>query len=466
MTTLALFWPMPGLAVLGDPLRHRRDAASALSSADLQAAVVGHLQSVESGRDVVRGTAAEASYWVEALGRPGSVPEGLTADEMEVALSGEAEAEDDDEDAEDPGNLRLHIDEAIDAARRRGAGPIAADLPATLADLAAHSPGNIAYRALARITAASEDVTDAGLWKAAAVLASSLRSLFARPDTVILLDKVTTEDVYWRAVLRYCAWGNLQAVMDEYLHHLAASEGSGRLDDDRLMDLAAKAGEAISLRPARYTAFNPDDPDAPIALMGRFALRYGGRKQDQESVRQPQVRQAFNSPFWPMVLATTSVGQEGIDFHWWSHSLLHWNTPANPVDFEQREGRIDRYDGHAVRRNIAHRHRQAVLASDEPNPWDLAYRLAADETARLGEFAPHWVYPGPVSIERHVMPFALSSDQARLEQIKRDVALYRLTFGQPRQEDMLQLLSQHLTATDVEAIDALRLDLSAPPAAS
>jgi hypothetical protein len=464
MTTLALFWPMPGLAILADPLHHRREAASALTADDLQAAVAVHLRAVESGRDVVRGTTAEASYWVEAIGRRGSVPEELTADEMEIALSGESEAEDDDEDAEDPGNLRLHIEEALDASRRRGSGPIAEDIVTTLADIAAHSPGNIAYRAVARLSGTSSEVTDAGLWKAAAVLASSLRSLFARPDTVVLIDKITSEHAYWRAVLRYCAWGNLQAVMDEYLYHLAASEGSGRLNDERLMDLVAKAGAAISLRPARYTAFNPDKPESPLALPGRFALRYGGRKQDQESVRQPQVRQAFNSPFWPMVLATTSVGQEGIDFHWWSHSLLHWNTPANPVDFEQREGRIDRYDGHAVRRNIARRHGQAILSSREPNPWDAAYRLAADETARLGEFAPHWVYPGPVRIERHVMPFALSSDQARLEQIKRDVALYRLTFGQPRQEDMLQLLSQHITATDVEAIDALRLNLSAPEA--
>ena len=33
--------------------------------------------------------------------------------------------------------------------------------------------------------------------------------------------------------------------------------------------------------------------------------------------RLPEVREAFNSPFQPFVLATTSVGQEGIDFHWW-----------------------------------------------------------------------------------------------------------------------------------------------------
>jgi hypothetical protein len=65
-------------------------------------------------------------------------------------------------------------------------------------------------------------------------------------------------------------------------------------------------------------------------------------------------------------------------------------------------------------------------------------------------------------IERHVMPYALSKDEARLTRIKRDVALYRLTFGQPRQEDMLELLRQQYSDGDPVAVEGLRLDLSAP----
>jgi len=80
-------------------------------------------------------------------------------------------------------------------------------------------------------------------------------------------------------------------------------------------------------------------------------LRYGTKRRDDDEARQPLVRAAFNSPFWPFVLATTSIGQEGLDFHWWSHAVVHWNIPANAVDFEQREGRVFRYGGHAVPRN-------------------------------------------------------------------------------------------------------------------
>jgi hypothetical protein len=43
-----------------------------------------------------------------------------------------------------------------------------------------------------------------------------------------------------------------------------------------------------------------------------------------------------------------SVGQEGLDIHHYCHAITHWNLPANPVDLEQREGRIHSYKAHAV----------------------------------------------------------------------------------------------------------------------
>ena len=44
---------------------------------------------------------------------------------------------------------------------------------------------------------------------------------------------------------------------------------------------------------------------------------------------------------------STSIGQEGLDFHTYCHAVVHWNLPSNPVDMEQREGRVHRYKGHA-----------------------------------------------------------------------------------------------------------------------
>ena len=41
---------------------------------------------------------------------------------------------------------------------------------------------------------------------------------------------------------------------------------------------------------------------------------------------------AFNSPMRPFVLATTSIGQEGLDFHNYCRVIMHWNLPSNPID--------------------------------------------------------------------------------------------------------------------------------------
>jgi Helicase conserved C-terminal domain len=78
----------------------------------------------------------------------------------------------------------------------------------------------------------------------------------------------------------------------------------------------------------------------------RFAMRYGderGGEREKAQLRKEAVRAVFNSPFWPFVLATTSIGQEGLDFHPYCHAVVHWNLPSNPVDLEQREGRVHRY---------------------------------------------------------------------------------------------------------------------------
>ena len=71
---------------------------------------------------------------------------------------------------------------------------------------------------------------------------------------------------------------------------------------------------------------------------GEDVARDGKQRGEDEKLRKSVVREAFNSPFWPFVLATTSVGQEGLDFHLYCRDVMHWNLPSNPVDLEQREG--------------------------------------------------------------------------------------------------------------------------------
>ena len=165
-----------------------------------------------------------------------------------------------------------------------------------------------------------------------------------------------------RLILRHSIDGNLQAVLDEHGHVLRDWLGYLSLtDDDRRReaadDIAGKVAEALELRTSSYRVDIPsrqrdghDIEFQPHRMRTRFAVAFGHQTLDEGGeVRIESVSRAFNSPFWPFVLTSTSIGQEGLDFHLWCHAVVHWNLPSNPVDLEQREGRVHRYKGHATR---------------------------------------------------------------------------------------------------------------------
>ena len=146
--------------------------------------------------------------------------------------------------------------------------------------------------------------------------------------------------------------GCLQAVLDEYSHVLRDSLGNAdTMPQQSATEVGTEVVAALNLLGARPGAddISIDGENGGLVFQNRdlrawFAMRFGDEKDALGGVsRKEQVRKAFNSPFWPFVLATTSVGQEGLDFHTYCHAVMHWNLPANPVDMEQREGRIHRY---------------------------------------------------------------------------------------------------------------------------
>ena len=62
------------------------------------------------------------------------------------------------------------------------------------------------------------------------------------------------------------------------------------------------------------------------------------------------------------------------------------------------------------------------------------------------------------------MALPLSRDQERWVQLQGSLALYRLAFGQPRQEDMLAALQRRGIAERPERMAELRIDLRPPRA--
>ncbi len=362
-----------------------------------------------------------------------------------------------------------------------------ADLPQVLARLAVAGPGVVAMRSLARICGGADALDDADVRTAAARIAWAFRNLFNAPEPMAVVRGVEERRdgsvPYWRQVLRYSTKGCLQAVLDEYLHIVRESQG---LVDEEPHEIAeAAAGvltEALSLRTVSLRTDSPRiGGDARVEIERRrmrahYALRFGDEHAEtgETLTRTASVREAFNSPFWPFVVATTSMGQEGLDFHCYCHAVVHWNLPSNPVDLEQREGRVHRYKGHAVRKNVALRYGLEGALAGGPeeeglfDPWDRLFaRARADRDPDATDLVPFWVYPvdGGARIERYVPALPLSRDAARLEALLRSLVIYRAAIGQPRQQDLVDYLLSHLPPDEIgSVVEALRIDLTPPNA--
>ena len=54
---------------------------------------------------------------------------------------------------------------------------------------------------------------------------------------------------------------------------------------------------------------------------------------------------------------------------------------------------------------------------------------------------PYWIYPGEAKIERMVLMPPFSRELERYENLKKSLASYRLAFGQPRQDELIELFS-------------------------
>lgn len=148
------------------------------------------------------------------------------------------------------------------------------------------------------------------------------------------------------------------------------------------------------------------------------------------------------------------MGQEGLDFHTYSHAVVHWNLPSNPVDLEQREGRVHRFKGHAVRRNIADEYGPAAVG-EVGDPWRRMFDSAeADRPAGDSLLDPYWVRTGDAAIERYVPAMPLSMESRRYSSLVRTVGAYRYVMGQPRQEELIRYLGPHA--------EHLKIDLSPP----
>jgi hypothetical protein len=359
------------------------------------------------------------------------------------------------------------------------------DLFDVLTAISIASPAVATLRSFLRVVGQGSDGDSwVSILGSAAWAAIGFQTLFNLPGaTAMLRSRPSLKGSrYWQTVLTYCAHGNLQSVLDEYTHILV--EALGLMDKPCNFAVEALSDEINDAVGIQTVNLELDEIKAnrrtrKISLTDhsmrcRFALRFGdGRGEassgDQKTeTRRKQVRQAFNSPFWPFVLASTSIGQEGLDFHQYCLNVFHWNLPGNPVDLEQREGREHRYKGHAIRFNIAQRYPLHTLVgklNGSGDPWAILFEMAHNDAKKAGypdELVPFWVFPdGQHKIRRHTPVYPFSKDAERIDILKNGLVTYRMVLGQPRQEDLVNFLQQRVDeGLDIKELLKYRVDLS------
>ncbi|MCL7744263.1 DEAD/DEAH box helicase [Guyparkeria hydrothermalis] len=489
MPALALLYPSFSLARLGDPLDVPHEKAGyRMPKEEFRALVRGRVeQALEPILEETSGESGQEDkrwYWAtpvlldqEDNGEAATAWLSRGGSEDGKALAQVWVGGDDDVESL-PSSFPDHAEQLKNLLDNDGErellGRPPADLIDVITDMALAAPGVTCLRSLSRVVGNGDGLASTETRDAAAKLSWGFRKLLNQPEAMALIRMFGGQQPYWRQVLRYSFDGGLQAVLDEFLHLLVESRGlrdaSTETAGDEVADVARSGLELITSG-SRWKAVEQTGSDITIdgdsrSLRTHFALRFGNEKrEDGRDLREQHVRDAFNSPFWPFLLVTTSVGQEGLDFHPYCHAVMHWNLPANPVDMEQREGRVHRYKNHAVRKNIAAKYGD-LLRDGAGDPWWRMFRAAEVDDAGSGRgLVPFWTYPlaDGAHIERHVPRLPLSRDYQRLQMLKRSLAVYRMVFGQARQEDLVEYLWETLSHDEIDSLSQrLRISLLPP----
>ena len=353
--------------------------------------------------------------------------------------------------------LKEIYNEAIDT-NFSNMGKRPSDLIDVLCDMVLASPSICSKRAY--------DIYDSNNADEIAKYSSEIARVFIRrlnsPESIAAVELSCgrrNDDAHWVNVLEYCKQGNIQAVFDEYMHLISSGID---FSDSLIKQIHSTFIESIDFRTTQYSVdtFNNfrsrvtgEGSSRQANIRTHFAVAFTkGVGKESDVDRKKTVRNAFNSPFRPFVLASTSIGQEGLDFHNYCRRIVHWNLPSNPIDIEQREGRINRFQCLAIRQNIAKRYGGIEFEKDV---WkEMLYEAEIREKQKCNgesDLIPFWGLTNSddmIKIERIVPMYPLSRDELIYERLIKILSLYRLTLGQARQEELLNYLFTNFDSED------------------
>ena len=280
---------------------------------------------------------------------------------------------------------------------------------------------------------------------------------------------------FFEKLLLYCAQGNLQSVFDEYAHLITG--GKKLYKEYEITNFVKTFEESFTLPLATYqidtiNSYLPDKKNSFINMRSHYAssfLKGTGQQEDIEK-RKENLLTSFNSPFRPFVLASTSIAQEGLDFHQYCRKIVHWNLPHNPIDIEQREGRINSYKNLAIRQNIALKYGTNLKLNQDEDIWNIMFQKAYEDFKKhekKSDLIPYWILPVEryqqediIHIERIIPMYPYSKDRLIYEKLMKILTYYRLTIGQSRQEEFVEYIISSDKYSGIEDLKQLFINLS------
>ena len=468
MTLFCLLYPSNKLADLYDPIQSLN---AELSLADLESSIRIKIQ--ENLSELRKYSTSDMRipdarwYYLAPMLMDGKE---YVKDWIEALISSMEHASEDGENgiSSDRGNkaFRSHVSrlsELISLGDGLSLGPIPDDLTDILVNMTLGSPAVCIYRSNGR-----------NVLHATALSRTFLNYFNTTESTAVIQlaaeqyrDASQDDSVHWKDVLLYCKNGCFQAMFDEYRHLISDAAGfaSASLKEDRIHRTML---EDLRIHTASYNVDTFERFQNRIKgekgrnlMRAHYAVGFvnsEGTDNQKDANRKDSIRGAFNSPLKPFVLATTSIGQEGLDFHNYCRRIVHWNLPGNPIDLEQREGRINRFKCLAIRQNIAEKYGSIHFYDDI---WKEMFEAAESEkTSSQSDLVPYWCFgkDQTIKIERIVPMYPMSKDEITYERLIKILSLYRLTLGQARQEELLEYLFHE--CDDTEELKKLFINLS------
>jgi hypothetical protein len=215
----------------------------------------------------------------------------------------------------------------------------------SLSSILARTIGELWREALHAAESDQSQAPSKGFEQATMRLSAAVLRLFASPEAQTLKRRARVRlprriSRRWNSHVRFAIWYSKTFDLEGTLRGLTKLLLQAGTHSDAVVD---EITAAIALRKG--------------AVGNRFVRSFHDRKINdaeytdaEEVVSLKSLRAAFNSPFPPYVLASTSVGQEGLDFHRYCASVIHWSPPSSPSVLRQREGRVDRFQALQIRR--------------------------------------------------------------------------------------------------------------------